>query len=203
MPFAWEGFRRGFGFLLLLRWSVPQGPELPARLFTTGMLVGLLGVVLIGVRERWQFADLLDFSTVYRITASFSSMHTGDAHLPAYLALAVPFVWLWVVRLRPVAGLPVGLVLFSGAIYLVVATVTRASVPALTLELASSPCSGCATCAGPAYGSRPARWPTRRWRRWRGVCCTWVPRAATTAAPRDGERGRRHPDKSLAHGGSG
>jgi hypothetical protein len=131
-----KGFAWGLGFLLLLRWSVRRGSELPARLFTAGMLLGLLGVVLIGVRERWQYGDLLDFSTAYRITASFSSMHTGDSHLPAFLALAVPFVWLWVVRLRPLAALPVGLVLFSGAVYLVVLTVTRAAVLALALQLA-------------------------------------------------------------------
>ena len=99
------------------------------------MLLGLLGVILIGVRERWQFADLLDFSAAYRLTASFSSMHTGDSHLPAYLALAVPFVWLWVVRLRHPEGLPLGLALFAGALYLVISTVTRASVLALAVEL--------------------------------------------------------------------
>jgi hypothetical protein len=130
-----KGFAWGLGFLLLLRWTVPRGSEFPARLLTAGMLLGLLGVVLIGLRERWQFADLLDFAAPYRITASFSSMHTGDSHLPAYLALAVPFVWLWVARLRRLAALPAGLVLFSGAVYLVVSTVTRAAVLALALEL--------------------------------------------------------------------
>jgi len=130
-----KGFAWGLGFLLLLRWTVPRGSDFPARLFTAGMLLGLLGVILIGVHERWQYAGLLDFSTAYRITASFSSMHTGDSHLPAFLALAVPFVWLWVVRQRPLAGLPVGLVLLAGAVYLVVSTVTRAAVLALALEL--------------------------------------------------------------------
>jgi hypothetical protein len=130
-----KGFAWGLGFFLLLRWTTPRGSDLPARLFTAGMLLGLLGVILIGVRERWQFADLLDFSAAYRLTASFSSMHTGDSHLPVYLALAVPFVWLWVVRLRRPEGLLLGLALFAGAIYLVISTVTRASVLALALEL--------------------------------------------------------------------
>lgn len=130
-----KGFAWGFAFFLLLRWTVPRGSEIPARLFTAGILLGLLGVILIGVRERWQFADLLDFAAAYRITASFSSMHTGGSHLPGFLALAVPFVWLWAMQRRNPFGLLVGLPLLAGAVYLVISTVTRASVLALVVEL--------------------------------------------------------------------
>lgn len=129
-----KGFLWGLSFFLLLRWTVPRKSELPARLFTAGLMLGLLGVILIGVRERWQFADLLDFSAAYRITASFSSMHTGGSHLPAFLALAVPFVWLLVVRLRNLAIALFGLALFAGSAFLVVTTVTRASFLALAVE---------------------------------------------------------------------
>lgn len=131
-----KGFAWGLCFFLLLRWTLPRGSDLPGRLFTLGLLLGLLAVVLIGVTERWQYAGLFDFSAAYRITASFSSMHTGDAHLPAYLALAVPFVWLWVVQRRNPLVLLAGLALLAGAVYLVVVTVTRASFLALALELA-------------------------------------------------------------------
>jgi hypothetical protein len=131
-----KGFAWGLAFFLLLRWTVPRGSDLAARLFTIGLLLGLLGVILIGVRERWQFADLLDFSVPYRITASFSSMHTGGSHLPAFLILAVPFIWLWMVRTRNVAGVLAALALFAGALYLVVSTVTRAAFLALAVELA-------------------------------------------------------------------
>jgi hypothetical protein len=138
-----KGFAWGFAVLLLLRWTVPRASPLPMRLLTLGFLIGLAGVILIGLRERWQFAALLDFSEPYRITASFSSMHTGGSHLPAFLTLAVPFVWLWVVRLRDksrqplqlAAGVLLGLALFAGALYLVVSTVTRAAVLALVVEL--------------------------------------------------------------------
>jgi hypothetical protein len=138
-----KGFAWGFAVLLLLRWTVPKGSPLPMRLLTLGFLIGLAGVILIGLRERWQFAALLDFSEPYRITASFSSMHTGGSHLPAFLTLAVPFVWLWVIRLRDktrqplqlAAGVLLGLALFAGALYLVVSTVTRAAVLALVIEL--------------------------------------------------------------------
>jgi hypothetical protein len=135
-PRVAKGFAWGLSFFLLLRWTVPKGSELPVRLFTAGLLLGLLGVILIGVRERWQFADLLDLSAAYRIAASFSSMHTGGSHLPAFLALAIPFVWLWVARPRNLAAPLLGLVLFAGAAYLVVTTVTRASFLALAVQLA-------------------------------------------------------------------
>ncbi|MEE4661864.1 MAG: O-antigen ligase family protein, partial [Halieaceae bacterium] len=130
-----KGFAWGLGFFLLLRWTVPAKAELPARLFTTGILLGLLGVILIGLWERSQYAGLLDFSVPYRITASFSSMHTGGSHLPAFLALAIPFIWLWVVRRRDVISLLGGLALFSGSVYLMMSTVTRAGILALVVQL--------------------------------------------------------------------
>jgi hypothetical protein len=130
-----KGFVWGLVFFLLLRWTIPRGSEIPARLFTAGILVGLLGVILIGVQERLSYADLLDFSVPYRITASFSSMHTGGSHLPAFLVLAVPFVWLWVVRRRDIPSLIAGPALLAGAAYLVVATVTRAGFLAFAVEV--------------------------------------------------------------------
>ncbi len=131
-----KGFAWGLGFFLLLRWSLPQGSELPARLFTLGLLLGLIGVVLVGVTERSHYGSLLDFSTTYRITATFASMHTGGSHLPAFLALAVPFVWLWMARTRNPLAFLAALALLAGAAYLVIVTVTRASFLALAVELA-------------------------------------------------------------------
>lgn len=131
-----KGFLWGFVLLGLMRWTLPAGEETPRRLFTAGLLLGLVWVAMVGLRERWQFADLLDFSLPYRITATFSSMHTGGAHLPAYLALTVPFIWYWVTgarRLLP--ALAGGTLLLTLGAYLVISTVTRASVFVLAIEL--------------------------------------------------------------------
>ncbi len=130
-----KGFLWGWAMLMLLRWTLPPDATQPGRLFTWGMLLGLALVVLVGIWERSHYAGLFDFSTGYRITATFSSMHTGGSHLPAFLALAVPFIWLALMQSRRLGSLPPGIVLLAGAVYLVVVSVTRAAFLALALEL--------------------------------------------------------------------
>lgn len=73
------------------------GPELGRlrSLLVPGMLLGLLCTALIQGWERWLFPGLLNFSSDYRPTASFSAMHTGGAALDAFLALSFPFVACW------------------------------------------------------------------------------------------------------------
>ncbi len=131
-----KGFLWGFLFLGFVRWTLPRGSRLMERLFVPGLLSGFIVVALVGMRERWQFADLLDFSVPYRITATFSTMHTGGAHLDAYLALLVPFIGYWVVRRgRPLVLLG-GVALFFLAVYLVISTVTRTTFVVLIMEMA-------------------------------------------------------------------
>ena len=73
------------------------GPRLDMleRYFIPGMLFGLALVSGADIWERLVFPGLMDFSSDYRTTAPFSGMNTGGAALDGYLALAFPFVAMW------------------------------------------------------------------------------------------------------------
>jgi hypothetical protein len=130
-----KGFLWALVILVLLRRVAPQRDPSLERWLATGVSVGLAGVVLIAVREHWQFAGLFNFVAPYRVVASFSSMHTGGGHIEAYLAMAVPFLWLLLHSGRwPARAL--GAVLLAGATYVVVLTVARGGVIAFAAALA-------------------------------------------------------------------
>jgi hypothetical protein len=122
--------------MLLLRWFLPWPTRHAQQLLTSGILLGLVSVILIGLRERWQFAGLFDLASDYRITASFSSMHTGGSHIEAYLVMAIPFLWLAITRNRRVDVLLFGILVFLAAVYLTTATIARGGVFALVTGLA-------------------------------------------------------------------
>jgi VanZ family protein len=69
-------------------------------LFSVGMLVGLALVGLAALAERTAFTSLSDIHDDYRITATFSSMHVGGGHIGAYLAFAMPFLVVCLLRPR-------------------------------------------------------------------------------------------------------
>lgn len=119
-----------FAYLLQRNERDPQAALLGR--FVPGMWLGLLGVCLIGLRERWQFSDLFDFTQTYRIVSTFSSMHTGGGYIEAYLVASIPFLWLGMRRWRPLLTAP----LFALAIYITLSTVSRAGVLALAISLA-------------------------------------------------------------------
>lgn len=86
-----------WALILLPLLSRSVGPELSGlrTLLVPGMLLGLLCTALIQAWERSLFPGLINFSSDYRPTASFSAMHTGGGALDAYLALSFPFVACW------------------------------------------------------------------------------------------------------------
>lgn len=102
------------------------------RAASCGMLTGLAVVVAAGLAERMAFTGLWDFSSVYRITATFWEMHVGGAAIDAYLVFGVPFLvdalrrtrsrlaWLGLAILA-VATAYVGLVTYSRGVYVGVA----------------------------------------------------------------------------------
>lgn len=95
------------------------------KLLAAGMLLGLLGVSMAALWERQLFSGLLDFSADYRITATFSGMHTGGAFLEGYLVLAIPFLAAWAhLRRGPVAFGAV-VALFGLASYALLVTFAR------------------------------------------------------------------------------
>jgi hypothetical protein len=100
--------------------------------FCFGVMLGLAGVVGVAAVERVLFTGPFDFETRFRITSTFSSMHTGGQHIDGYLAAVIPFVFAPLLRGRRVvlqmfaaALLAVGaytcVVTFSRGLYLAVA----------------------------------------------------------------------------------
>lgn len=126
-----KGFIWGGLVFALLRLTRPQPLQL-ARLLAIGMGLGLLGVGLVGLWERWLFAGFADSHQTYRIVSTFSSMHTGGGHIEAYLAAALPFLWLGLAHWRS-ALLAVPVMLLT--MYVTVFTVARGGVLALGVVL--------------------------------------------------------------------
>lgn len=163
---------RGFGWALLLWPSLAllfrRDRRLAAVCLFTGVSIGLLGTGLVALWERGVWHDLLhgtdiygrlrgllDFSTLYRITGLFSSMHTGGEAIDGYLALAWPLALGLVlcVRRRPVL-LALGAVALPLGLYSAAVTFSRASYLALGLGLLCLAVA-CVSVAGRRSG--PAR----------------------------------------------
>ncbi|SFF70621.1 hypothetical protein SAMN05518865_103313 [Duganella sp. CF458] len=101
-----------------------QGSNLQ-RLLVPGMILGLAACSLAVVWERMAFPGLFNFSSDYRPTAPFSAMHTGGAALDAYLAMAFPFVTLWLVNHPPPRRLALGLAALGLGLFAGLTTFSR------------------------------------------------------------------------------
>lgn len=87
-----------------LRSQYNTDPEKTRNCFIAGLLTGLF---LAGIGILWErgvidslvhgqdiyrvLGDLLNFSTTYRVTGFFSSMHVGGTAIDGYLIMAIPF----------------------------------------------------------------------------------------------------------------
>jgi len=80
------------------------------ELFACGMVLGLGVVSLLAIGERVAFVGWSDFASEYRIAGPFASMHVGGGHIGAYLALALPFTVVLLLRGRRAWALPAFLV---------------------------------------------------------------------------------------------
>jgi hypothetical protein len=130
-----KGFLWVVPLLALVCWTLPAKGDAVLRLFVPGMWLGLAGVIAVGLWERWLFAGLFDLSSPYRITATFSSMHTGGSEIETYLVTAIPFVWLAFGKDRPAVVWLAGLGLLVLGAYLMTLTIARAGVFALGVSL--------------------------------------------------------------------
>ena len=130
-----KGFLWALPLLALMVWTLPAEPGPFMRLFVPGMWLGLAGVIAVGVWERWLFASLVDLRVPYRITATFSSMHTGGSEIETYLVTAIPFVWLAFGKEWPAAVRLAGLGLLVLGAYLMTLTIARGGVLALGVAL--------------------------------------------------------------------
>jgi glycopeptide antibiotics resistance protein len=92
--------------------------EQKKRFLLSGLVVGLLCLVLVVIWERLIFVGLWDFDNIFRVTGTFASMNTGGAYIEAYIAFAFPalLVWLLVQRnwgLKLLAAVAVLMVLYA------------------------------------------------------------------------------------------
>lgn len=138
---SFNGLRVAKGFVWcaliagLLRWCAPGTLAAIVERLLPGMLLGFAGVVAVGLRERWQFADLFDLSVPYRITATFSAMHTGGSEIETFLVMAVPFVLLALWHGRTLALRVAGFALLLPGVYLTALTVARGGAAALGVAM--------------------------------------------------------------------
>ncbi|MCK5663524.1 MAG: VanZ family protein [Thiotrichaceae bacterium] len=123
-----KGFLWAFVLIALFRWRLPPEKQQAKNLFLTGTTLGLLSVGIVGIKEHWLFAGLFNFDIPYRITASFSSMHTGGGHIEAYLAAVLPLV-AYALWKTPYSGLKaIAIPAILSGTYLLVATVARGAL---------------------------------------------------------------------------
>jgi len=98
-----------------------------------GFLIGLQGVALVSVYERWLFTGVLTWVTTYRTTASFSSMHTGDGPIDVWLAMTMPFLGLLLIHPRWVRLLPLTAALGILSLYSLLVTESRGPLIAVAI----------------------------------------------------------------------
>lgn len=127
------------GFL----WAVLLGPffisalhtKLGRAYFLAGLLLGLAGVAIFSVLERWVFPGIFDFANDYRINGMFSSMHTGGGHFESFLVLVMPFiVVLFFEEYHSIFLRPLGWVLFIFSFYALLMTFSRGGLIGLSIS---------------------------------------------------------------------
>ena len=106
-----------------------------ARLFSTGMVLGLAATVTWVLWERLTFVGLFDFSADYRVTGPFSAMHRGGAFIECYLAVASAFALASVFSARLLAWRVLALLVLLGAGYAVLVTYSRNGYAAFAVVL--------------------------------------------------------------------
>src|SRR5579885_3583804 len=83
-------------------------------------------VAAAALAERVLFVQLFAFDTMYRIVGPFSSMHFGGGYIGAYVAMALPFLFVPAPRGRRVMAV-VSFLIAVGALYTLVVTYSRAA----------------------------------------------------------------------------
>ncbi len=98
------------------------------RLFLVGSAIGAAGLVIVVLVERIRFPGLFDFSSDFRALGAFSTMHTGGAHIDAYLVLTVPLFAAFWPRARNIFTRAAVILLAVGVAYVVLVTMSRATL---------------------------------------------------------------------------
>ncbi len=127
----WNALRIGKGaawaLLLCTAWRrVAAAGADPWRPLAIGATLGLASAVAVVGWERMAFADLLDFSSDYRVTGLFSAMHNGGAYVECFLVVALPFLLGLTLDARHAANRWLGVALLGAATYAAMVTFSRA-----------------------------------------------------------------------------
>lgn len=129
-----KGFAFAAGLAVLLDSHAAEGRDVKGPL-VKGMVIGLVAATISVFWERVAYAGMTDFAKNFRVAGLFSTMHTGGAHLDAFLVTTLPFLAVWAFRSRrPGLWLCVA-VLFAGGVYAVMMTYSRAAVAALAVVI--------------------------------------------------------------------
>jgi hypothetical protein len=99
------------------------------------MVTGLALTVAVIVWERATFGNLFDFTSDYRVTGPFSSMHMGGAYIECFLAIATPFLLLLVVQTQSRASRLAGSLLLLASTYALMVTFSRNGYAAFAVAL--------------------------------------------------------------------
>jgi len=122
------------GLTLLLSSNAAGGEDIKRALWT-GMILGLATATGSVIWERLAYADLLNFTQTFRVTGLFSTMHTGGAHLDAFLVTALPFAAVWTLRSQQPLSRLAGAMLFAAGSYAVMVTFSRATIIGLAIGI--------------------------------------------------------------------
>lgn len=125
-----------WGLLLLPLLHRTLTDDYVQRYLWPGLLAALTMVVIMVFWERLTFTGLLDFASDYRVTGSFSAMHTGGAALDGALALLIPFGILWLLQTHRLANVVMAILLVTIGVYAVMATFSRGLYLGFGLTLA-------------------------------------------------------------------
>ena len=120
-----KGLAIALALLPFLRQAIRERADAMVWL-AAGMAAGLALVAAATIVEREAFTGLRDFTTPYRVVATFSSMHFGGGYIGAYAAMALPFLFVLVAQRGLVLRVgAAGIAL--GAFYTIVVTFARAA----------------------------------------------------------------------------
>ena len=121
-------------FVGLLR-RLDQSGHDTRNALASGMVLGLVYVVIFVAWERLAFVGLFDLASDYRVTGPFSAMHRGGAFIECYIAVAMPFLALRVLETRRWAFRVVGAALLLATSYAMMVTFSRGGYAAFGAAL--------------------------------------------------------------------
>ena len=130
-----KGFLWPLLLLPVLLDNLRNGIAVPKH-FTAGMILGLSGVTVLALWERYMYPGMFDYSRDFRVGTFFSSMHNGGASIEAYIVMATPFLaagaYMWRSRLLHMAIA----MLFIATTYVLMVTYSRGGYVAFAVAIA-------------------------------------------------------------------